>query len=113
LSGRLSAKLEAAAIMRRTQSEGGFATIIQRGDPDRGAITLLVCQRGQIAAVLERQLGPDFMYRWADLSSGRPFDEADWRDFIEKKRKFDPDFWAIELDIADAERFIAETTGSS
>lgn len=99
--------------MRRTESEGGFATIIQRGDPDRGAITLLVSQRGRIAAVLERRLGADFTYRWVDLSADRPFDEADWRDFIEKKRKFDPDFWAIELDIADAERFIAETTAFS
>jgi hypothetical protein len=110
LNDRLPAKLEAAAIMRRAESGGGFATIIRRGDPDRGAITLLVTQRGAIAGVLERQMASDYTYRWANLSADRPFDEADWRDFLEKKRKFDPDFWAIELDIADAERFIAETT---
>ncbi len=98
--------------MRRAEAQGGFATVIRKGDADRGAITLLVTQRGAIAGVLERQMAQDFTYRWANLSAGRPFDEAAWRDFLEKKRKFDPDFWAIELDIADAERFIAETTVS-
>ena len=35
-----------------------------------------------------------------------------FRDFLAKRTRFDPDLWAIELDIADPERFIAETTGS-
>jgi len=112
LSERLPAKLEAAAFMRRIESEGGFATLIQRGDPDRGAITLLVSEKGRIAAVLERQMDASYNYRWAILSADRPFDAAVWREFLEKKRKFDPDFWAIELDVADAQRFIAETTAS-
>ncbi|MFL6730111.1 MAG: DUF1491 family protein, partial [Sphingomicrobium sp.] len=30
--------------------------------------------------------------------------------FLAKRLRFDPDLWAIELDIADPERFIAETT---
>jgi hypothetical protein len=112
LTDRLPAHVEATAIMRRIESEGGFATLIQRGDPDRGAITLLVSQRGRIAAVLERRLGGNFDYHWANISADRPFDPSDWRDFLADKRKFDPDFWAIELDIADAERFIAETTSN-
>jgi hypothetical protein len=112
LSDRLPASLEASAIMRLAESAGGFATVIRKGDADRGAITLLVTQRGTIAGVLERQMAPDFTYRWANLSADRPFNQADWREFLEKKVNFDPDFWAIELDIADAERFIAETTSA-
>lgn len=95
--------------MRRAVSGGGFATVIRRGDPDRGAMTLLVSQRGQVVAILERQLAEDFTYRWKNLSADRPLDEAAWREFLEKRQKFDPDFWAIELDVADAQRFIAET----
>ena len=109
MNDRLPASVEAAAIMRRVESEGGFATVIQKGDADRGVITLLVAHRGEIAGVLERQMAADFTYRWTNVSADRPFDEADWRDFLEKKVNFDPDFWAIELDVADAERFIAET----
>jgi hypothetical protein len=110
LSERLPARVEAAAIMRGVENNGGFAILIQRGDPERGAITLLVSERGTIAAVLERQMGTDFAYHWTNLSADRPCDEASWREFLEKKRRFDPDFWAIELDVADAQRFIAETT---
>ncbi len=31
-------------------------------------------------------------------------------DFLARRTRFDDDLWAIELDIADPERFIAETT---
>jgi hypothetical protein len=99
--------------MRRVQAEGGFATLLRKGDPDRGALTLLVTQRGAIAGVLERQMAADFTYQWANLSAGRPLDEAAWRDFLAKRVNSDPDSWAIELDVADAERFIAETTASA
>lgn len=98
--------------MRRAQSQGDFAAILRRGDQDSGTITLLVREKGRIAAIVERRLDPQFTYSWADVSADCPPDEAGWREFLEKKRKFDPDFWAIELDVADAQRFIAETTSA-
>src|SRR5215218_6912022 len=101
LNDRLPAKVEAAAIMRRVESQGDFAILIKRGDPDRGAITLLVREKGRISAIIERRLDRSFHYSWANLSADHPPDEADWREFLEKKRKFDADFWAIELDVAD------------
>jgi len=109
LSDRLPAKLEVAALIRRTESEGGFASVLHRGDPDRGTISLLITQRGRAAALLERRMAADFTYRWsnvmqADALSSLP---ADW---VETKSHIDPDCWLVELDIADAERFIAETT---
>lgn len=109
LNDRLSARVEAGAIARRVESEGGFATVLKRGDPDRGVITLLVTQRGRMAGVLERQMAKDFSYRWGEVDFPDGLDEENWREFVEQKRRFDPDFWLIELDIADAERFIAET----
>ena len=105
----MPARLEASAIIRRVEAEGGFATVLQRGDPDRGAISLLVTERGRMTAVLERQLAADFAYRWAAVPFADGLDEPAWRDFVAKKQRFDRDSWLIELDIADAERFIAET----
>jgi len=98
--------------MRRVQSEGGFATMVRRGDPDRGAITLLVAERGQITAVIERQMAADFTYRWREISAAGPSGAPDWREWLDRKAQFDPDSWVIELDVADAQRFIAETTAS-
>jgi hypothetical protein len=110
LTAQLPAKVEAAAIMRRVQGQGDFATIIRRGDPDRGAITLLIREKGRIFATIERRLDARFNYSWAIVSADGPSNEADWRDFVERRCKFDADFWVIELDVADAQRFIAETT---
>ena len=98
--------------MRRAQGEGGFATILHRGDPDRGAISLLVTERGRAEAVLERQMGPDFAYRWTKVSNGAELEGGAWRDWVQRKSRIDPDCWLVELDIADAQRFIAETTAA-
>ena len=32
----------------------------------------------------------------------------EFKTFLERRRKFDPDLWILELDIASAERFAAE-----
>ncbi len=95
--------------MRQVQSEGGFATIIKRGDDERGALILVIAERGLPKALIERRMGPDFEYRWAIVST---IDAANPEKFLEstdKLRLSDPDCWLIELDIVDAERFVAET----
>lgn len=98
--------MEAAAIVRRAEAEGDFATVMRRGDPDRGTILLLVASRGRHIACLERLMGA----RWEQV--GPPEGADSWlvADFLAKRERFDTDFWAIELDIAAPERFIAETT---
>ena len=98
--------------MRQVQGEGGFATVLHRGDPDRGAISLLVVERGQAAAVLERRMAADFTYRWTQVPSSVAAEPSAWREWVENMSRIDPDCWLVELDIADAERFIAETTAS-
>ena len=110
MSDRLPAGIEVAAIIRRVQGDGGFASVLHRGDPDRGAISLLVAERGRAAALLERRMAADFAYRWAKISDGSELEGAGWMDLVGKKSRIDPDCWLVELDVADAERFIAETT---
>ena len=113
MSDRLPAKLEATALIRQAESNGGFATVLRRGDPDRGAILLLVLERGVPLAMIERQLAADFSYRWAVAARGDALNQDKFHESIENRARFDPDFWLIELDIPDAERFIAETTAST
>jgi hypothetical protein len=112
MTGRLPAHVEAAAIMRRAEVEGGFAAVLKKGDPDRGALTLILRGRGEIHGLLERELGPDFTYQWAlkQLAEDRGSDPLN--ELIARKTRFDADSWLIELDIADPERFIAETIAS-
>ena len=110
MSERLPAHVEVAAIMRVVEAEGGFATIIRKGDPDRGALTLILQKRGEFCGILERELGPRFTYEWVFRPSSMEAGSQDVSGLIARKAQFDPDSWLIDLDIADPERFIAETT---
>jgi hypothetical protein len=110
--GRLPAAVEAAALIRRAEAGGDFATIIKRGDPDRGALLLVISSRGRHVACLERVLDLDTGYHWRSVGPGDSSGSDDIRDFLLKRTRFDADLWAIELDIAEAERFIAETTAA-
>ncbi len=108
MSERLPAHLEAAGFIRQAEAEGGFGTIVKRGDADRGALILLIASRGQHPACLERALGIDGIYGWQ--RSGPPVgaDNQSLADWSEKRLRFDEDSWLIELDIPDPQRFIAE-----
>jgi hypothetical protein len=112
MAERLPAHVEAAALIRRAEAEGGFAAVLRKGDPDRGALTLIVRGRGELRGLLERELGPDFTYRWVFREADEASGSTHLSDLIASKERFDRDFWLIELDIAEPERFIAETTGS-
>jgi hypothetical protein len=108
---RLSARVEAAGIVRRAEAAGDFAAILRKGDPDRGSLLLVVSSRGRHLAFLERVLDLSGSYLWKRVGPDESASSAEVRDFLAKRARFDEDLWAIELDIADAERFIAETIG--
>jgi hypothetical protein len=110
--GRLSSSIEAGALVRRAQAEGGFAAILHKGDADRGALLLVIRERGGYVACLERTLGFDGRYAWQRTGPGRDDAAEMLADFLERRVRFDSDSWLIELDIAQPERFIAETTSA-
>jgi hypothetical protein len=108
--GRLPAGLEASSLIRRAEAEGGFGTIIARGDPDRGSLILLFAQRGVHVACLERGMSQSGEYQWRKTGPEAGATALELQNWSEKRRRFDPDTWLIELDIPRSERFIAETT---
>ena len=85
---------------------------MKRGDPERGSLLLLVSSCGVHVACLERILNLDGRYRWQRVGPGESASSAEIADFLARRARFDEDSWAIELDIAEPERFIAETTSA-
>lgn len=98
--------------MRRAAADGDFATVIRKGNEERGALLLLISERGRHVAALERILDLDGTYRWSRVGPTDSAGSLEIVDFLARRARFDEDFWAIEVDIADAERFIAETTSA-
>jgi hypothetical protein len=109
---RLTASVEAAALLRRAESEGGFAAILHKGDAERGSLLIVVRSRGAYVACLERALGLDGKYRWQAAGPASSGNDDEVAQFLARRTGFDPDLWLIELDIAQPERFIAETTSA-
>jgi hypothetical protein len=86
--------------------------VIRKGEPDRGSILLFISERGRHAAALERVLDLDGFYHWRRTGPDDSAGSDKLAEFLSRRARFDEDLWAIELDIADAERFIAETTST-
>lgn len=107
MSARLTSQMLAQALIRRTQAEGGFAAVLHRGDSISGAI-LLSCP--------DSDHRPRLFERVPDLSRGyslSPVAQPHWGDeeaitqYIERRRRSDPDLWVIELDVPNGERLAA------
>ena len=85
---------------------------MKKGDPDRGSILLFVSSRGRHVVCLERVLTLEGRYSWQAAGPAESASSADIADFLARRARFDDDLWAVELDIAQPERFIAETTSA-
>jgi hypothetical protein len=109
MAPRIASGVLATALMRWAEAEGGFATLIARGDSTAGAILVILMEKGGNPRFLERVLQPDGSYAWQQVGGeAAAVNQEEAEKFLARRRKFDPDLWLIELDIPSAERFAAE-----
>ena len=108
---RLTSAMLVSALVRRVGAEGGNAVIAARGDATAGSILLICLDKGVRTAFRERVLGTDGRYEWAVVGPHAGAGSAEVDAWQSRRRQRDPDLWIIELDIPNAERFAAETSG--
>jgi hypothetical protein len=104
MSGRLPSGVLVSALLRRVNDAGGFGAVMAKGDAQGGAILVIAVNKGVQPRLLERGIGPDGKTALIDATPAEDLDGY-WR----RRRERDPDLWVIEVDIAAAERFAAET----
>lgn len=114
MTARLPTHLAVAALLRRTNDAGGFAALRASGDPQTGAILVLLDERegfgpGRMRAI-ERIRGLEDRDEWIDAGPPDSTDSA-MEEYWRSRRARDPDLWVVELCIAAGERFVAETIG--
>jgi len=105
---RLPTSIIVGSLMRRAESEGGFAAVLAKGDSQAGSILVILTERGRKPRILERLLQPNGSYLWQDVRGEVAENTQETERFLARRKKFDPDLWLIELDIASPERFAAE-----
>lgn len=108
MEARLSTSVLVTSLMRRAESDGGFAVVVSKGDPTAGSVLVILTEKGRKQRVLERLLQPNGAYSWQEIGTQAAENEEEFQRFLSRRRSFDPDLWLIELDVASAERFAAE-----
>ncbi|WP_394730264.1 DUF1491 family protein [Altererythrobacter sp. GH1-8] len=103
---RLPAHLEVAAIIRLAQSEGGFATVLARGERDAGTILLLTTYRGNSVTLFERMPQLDGTRSFTPTKQENPENKQEFADYLDRRKRQDPDIWVVEVDVANAQHFV-------
>ena len=106
MDARLPAHLEVSGLLRAVEAAGGFATLLARGERDAGTILVVCCENGSNARLFERMSQADGDRRWMLVKTQDSQNPGEFSHYLERRKNQDRDIWAIELDIANAERFI-------
>lgn len=104
---RLPAHVEVGALIRSVEAAGGFAMVLARGERDAGTVLLVAAGRGEPACLYERMPRADGTRPYLVAKRENPDKPQEFADYLARRRHQDSDCWLIELDIPDAERFIA------
>ena len=111
MSARVTSAVMVSALVRRVHQEGGSAAVLARGDATAGGILLMTLEKGTNPRFFERGLGPRGEPVLMPSGPGEIASESDAAAYWQRRRSRDSDLWVVELDIAGAERFAAETMG--
>jgi hypothetical protein len=106
MEARLPAHLEVAALIRRTQADGGFATVLQKGEREAGTIMIVLCKSGTSSRIYERMPQPDGTRIWHAVREQTADNKDEFNQYIARRAAQDRDMWIIELDSAQGERLI-------
>jgi hypothetical protein len=109
---RLAAHVQVSALIRRVQAQGGFATVIAKGEPDAGTLLIILTDRGGLSSAYERMPQADGTRGWSLSRKQDIADPAVFTAYLARRKTQDPDLWIIELDIRDGERFIGDLPDS-
>jgi hypothetical protein len=109
MSDRLPSGLLVSAMLRRVNDAGGIGTVLAKGDAQAGAILVITLEKGVNSGAFERGIGPDGSVQLVGVGPEGIEFNTEITDYWRRRRSRDPDLWVIELDIASAERFAAET----
>ena len=107
MSERIPAHLEVAGMIRAVQAAGGFATVLAKGERDAGTLLVITTHNGADQRAWERMPRADGTRGWDVAKRQDPADPMAFSEYCDRRRRQDSDLWIVELDIAQAERFIA------
>ena len=101
----IPAHLWVSALLRRASVAGAFATIVHRGDEDRGDVLVKVTRARGEATLYAPAFNPDGPSEFERLAAD---DEQAADAMIAKRLKSDRDLWVVEIEDRDGRHFLTE-----
>jgi hypothetical protein len=101
----IPAHLWVSALLRRATGAGAFATIVHRGDEQRGDVLVKVTHARGEARLYGPAFNPEGPTEFERLA---PEDEAGVDALVAKRLKADRDLWVIEIEDREGRHFLTE-----
>lgn len=101
---RLTSQFRISALQRLAEVDGGFATLLHKGDPTSGAILLVGQIKGCNPVLFERYPALDGSLTWHRVTQSLVGEDAEITKYWKIRTQRDPDLWVLELDVASTER---------
>ena len=102
----IPAHIWVSALLRRATGEGAFATIVHRGDEDRGDVLVKVALNRGEARLYEPAFNPDGPSAFQRLPLT---EEAAIDELVRKRLSYDRDLWVVEIEDRAGRHFLTET----
>ena len=107
MDARLPTHLEISGLIRAVEAAGGFGMVLQKGEKDAGVILLLTTHSGKNTRLWERMPNLDGSRAFVCVRAQDDENKEEFDEYLSRRKRSDPDSWLIELDIENAERFVA------
>lgn len=105
----IPAHIWVSALLRRAQAGGAFATIVHRGDADRGDVLVKVAGGRERCWLYAPAFVPDGPAAFERLPKGdEPAAEADVDVLVQRRLKADRDLWVVEIEDREMRHFLTE-----
>ena len=106
MTERLPTHLEVSGLIRLVESQGGSAMVLSKGERDAGTLLIVTMYRGEDAKLFERMPQLDGTRPFIITKSQDTEKPLEFSEYLERRRRQDPDIWILEVDIDDPERFV-------
>lgn len=103
----LSTDVWVAALIRRAELSGAFATVVKRGDDRAGSVIVKAWDTStRTARLYSEAFGPDGDRLWMQPVTSDS--ESDLDAYTERQRGYDPDLWIVEIEDREGRHFLTE-----
>ena len=103
----LSTDIWVAALIRRVELGGAFATVARKGDARAGTVIVKVFDTStRTARLYSEAFGPDGERLWMQPVESDMESELDA--YLQRQAGYDPDLWVVEIEDRQGRHFITE-----